>query len=146
MACYDAIFRPNAPAEGSVSVVFTSEQSIPARPSGRGQATMTVSCDAGKLSVAFAFAGHALSGTSRDSGITLQPDLQPARTRTLPASADNRSLLIDNTQEAVTFLEQLEGATNLSVRTTPFNYRSLSVRFRIDNATDLLAPVRAACE
>lgn len=146
LACYDALFRDGPAPQDAQTVVFTSEQSIPARPSGRGNATITVSCQAGNLTVAFAFAGNILSATGRESGITLQPDLQPARTQSLPVSPDNMSLLIANNGDALAFLDTLVGATNLTVRTTPYSYRSLSVRFRVDGAEQLLAPVRAACE
>lgn len=146
LACYDGLFRASSAPDELVSVVLTSEQSIPARPSGRGQATMTVSCAAGDLSVSFGFAGHQLAGTTGDSGVTLQADLLAARTQTLPASPDNLELVIKGNAKVEAFLSTLVGATNLSVRTTPYRYRSLSVRFRVDNAQELFAPVRAACE
>ncbi|MEO5805829.1 hypothetical protein [Devosia sp.] len=146
LTCYDGLFRPVDPVAGTMAVVFSSEQDISAYPSGRAPATMTVNCAAGKLSVAFAFAGHTLSATGKDSGITLQPDVQPARTTTLPVSPDNLSMLINGNGAVGAFLDTLQGATNLSVRTTPFSYRSLSVRFRVDGAAAQVAPIRSACE
>lgn len=145
LACYDTLFPPAGHNAAAGAVVFSSEQLIPARPSGRRSATMTVRCDAGTLSIAFAFAGHMLSATGRDSGITLQPDVQAARTMVLPVSPDNTSMVIAGNAAAAAFLDMLEGATNLTVRTTPFSYRSLSVRFRVDAAAAMVAPVRAAC-
>ncbi len=146
LICYDQLFRGLRDPADAISIVFSSEQLIPARPNGRGLATMTVSCEAGTLSVAFAFAGHKLSATGRDSGITLQSDLQTARTLILPVAADNLSLVMDTTATAAAFLDTLEGTTNLLVRTTPFSYRSLSVRFRVDGAEAAVAPIRSACE
>lgn len=146
LACYDALFPPTGTSPNADAVVFTSEQLIPARPTGRAPATMTVSCADGNLTIAFSFAGHTLSATGRDSGITLQADVQAARTTVLPVSPDNTAMLITGSGAAAAFLDTLEGATNLTVRTTPFSYRSLSVRFRIDDAAAKVAPVRAACE
>lgn len=145
LACYDAIFQ-HVGTPGDLSVAFASEQLIPARPSGRAPATITVACSAGILNVAFGFAGNTMSALGNDAGITLQFDLQAARSRTLPANAGNTALVIDNTPEAAAFLDTLQGATNLTVRVTPVNSRSLSVRFRVDAMADAVAPVRAACE
>ena len=124
-------------APGDLSVSFNSEQLIPARPSGRAPATMTVACAAGTLNVVFGFAGNTMSALGNDAGITLQLDLQAARSRTLPANADNTALVINNTRDAAAFLDTLEGATNLTVRVTPVNSRSLSVRFRVDTMADM---------
>lgn len=144
LACYDDIFRLVPDADGALSVTLNSEQLIPARPSGREHATMTVSCAAGNLAVSFAFAGNTLSALGRDAGLTLQYDLQAARSRTLPVSADNTSIILSGA-EARGFLDGLAGTTNLTARVTPANSRSLSVRFRVDIAVDQLEPVRAAC-
>jgi hypothetical protein len=106
---------------------------------------MTVACEEGRLSVAFAFAGNTLSALGNDAGITLQFDLQAARSRTLPVNASNTAVVIDDAREAEAFLAGLEGATNLTARVTPVNSRSLSVRFRVDEFEQQVAPVRAAC-
>lgn len=145
LACYDRIFNPDPNAEGVLSVRLDSEQLIPARPTGRAPATITVSCAAGNLSVAFGFAGNTLSSLGRDVGLTLQYDLQRARSNTLPVSADNTEVLIDNSQDALSFLDGLAGATNLTARVTPANSRSLSVRFRVQDFDAQVAPVVAAC-
>lgn len=145
LACYDRIFNPDPDAEGALSVTLDSEQLIPARPTGRAPATITVSCEAGNLSVAFGFAGNTLSSLGRDVGLTLQYDLQRARSNTLPVSADNTEVLIDNSQDALGFLDGLAGATNLTARVTPANSRSLSVRFRVVDFDAQVAPVVAAC-
>lgn len=145
LACYDALFRSPDGGAGAISVVLESEQLIPARPSGRAPATMTVSCEAGVLRVAFAFAGNTMSALGRDAGITLQYDLQAGRNRTLPVNAENTAILLDNTSDAASFLDGLNGATNLTVRVAPVNSRTLSVRFRVDGFFEEVAPVVAAC-
>ena len=145
LACYDGLFRNTDTAASGLSVTLESEQLIPARPSGRAPATMAVTCDAGVLTVAFAFAGNTMSALGNDAGITLQYDLQAARSRTLPVNADNTAVLLDNTRDAAAFLDGLAGATNLTARVTPVNSRSLSVRFRVDAFIAEVLPVRAAC-
>lgn len=145
LACYDGLFRSGNASDPAISVTLQSEQLIPARPSGRAPATITVFCEAGTLQVAFAFAGNAMSALGRDTGITLQYDLQRARSSTLPVNADNTAILIDNTEDARAFLDGLVGATNLVVRVTPASTRSLSVRFRVDAFAAEVAPVVAAC-
>ena len=145
LACYDALFLgANGDAE-AIEVVLESQQLIPARPSGRAPATMTVSCETGVLRVAFAFAGNTMSALGRDAGITLQYDLQPGRSRTLPVNPENTAILLGSTAESATFLDGLTGATNLTVRVTPVNSRSLTVRFRVDSFAAEAAPVIAAC-
>lgn len=146
LACYDGLFRVSGDAAESLSVTLESEQLIPARPTGRAPATITVSCEANILQVAFGFAGNTMSALGRDTGITLQNDLARARSSTLPVNADNTAVLIDNTRDARAFLESLVGATNLTVRVTPASTRSLSVRFRVDALTQEVAPVVAACD
>lgn len=145
LACYDGIFRSGAAPASALSVSIESEQLIPARPSGRAPATVTIACDAGVLSVAFAFAGNTLSALGRDAGLTLQNDLQQARSRTLLVNADNTAVVIGNTSEAVAFLDTLAGTSNLTARVTPVNSRSLSVRFNAPSILEAAAPVRAAC-
>jgi hypothetical protein len=145
LQCYDALFRTDGQEHGALSVVVPSEQLIPAQPSGRAPATMTISCDAGVLRVAFGFAGNALSALGRVAGLTLQNDLEAARSNTLPVNPENTALLLDNTRDAVAFLDSLAGTNNLSARVTPANSRSLRVRFRVDAIMSEVEPVRAAC-
>lgn len=145
LACYDGVFRTGSTGAEALSVSFESAQLIPARPSGRQPATMTVACEAGNLSVAFAYAGNTMSALGRDAGITLQVDLQSPRSRTLLVNADNTALVIGNTADAVAFLDTLAGAQNLTTRVTPVNSRSLSVRFSLAGVLEQIEPVRAAC-
>jgi hypothetical protein len=145
LACYDQIFRAGAAQGEGLSFSFQSEQLIPARPTGRAPATITVSCVAGELNVAFAYAGNAMASLGRDAGITFQIDLQPARSRTLLADASNTALVIDNSADAEAFLDMLVGANNLTTRVTPVNSRSLSVRFNLAGVLEQVEPVRAAC-
>lgn len=145
LACYDAVFRDGASPASGLSVTFESEQLIPARPSGRQPASMTIACEAGNLSVAFAYAGNTMSALGRDAGITLQVDLQSPRSRTLAVNADNTALVISNTADTLAFLDMLAGAQNLTTRVTPANSRSLSVRFSLAGVLEQVEPVRAAC-
>lgn len=145
LACYDAIFRGGGAPASALSVTFESEQLIPARPSGRQPATMTIACEAGKLSASFAYAGNTMSALGRDAGITLQVDLQSPRSRTLAVNANNTALVIDNTADTLAFLDMLAGANNLTTRVTPVNSRSLSVRFSLAGVLEQVEPVRAAC-
>ena len=145
LACFDAAFAA-APAPATAdSVVFESEQMIPARPSGRQPATVTVACTEGVLSVAFGFAGNTMSALGNDAGITWQFDLQAARSRTLPVNAENTAILLNNTADALAFIQGVAGNANLTVRVTPVSSRSLTVRYRLDTFADQVAPVRAAC-
>lgn len=145
LACYDGLFRTEGSLPGATSVTLESEQLIPARPSGRAPATITVVCEADILQVAFRFAGNTMSSLGRDIGMTLQVDLARSRSSTLPVNEDNTAVLIDNTADARAFLESLNGATNLTVRVTPASTRSLSVRFRVDAFTQEAGTVMAAC-
>jgi hypothetical protein len=145
LACYDAVFRGGAGTADALSVSFESEQLIPARPSGRMPATMTIACEAGTLSASFAYAGNTMSALGRDAGITLQVDLQSPRSRTLLVNASNTALVIDNTADTLAFLDMLAGAQNLTTRVTPVNSRSLSVRFNLAGVLEEIEPVRAAC-
>ncbi|WP_193336705.1 hypothetical protein [Devosia beringensis] len=145
LACYDGLFRTALSDQAGLSVTLQSEQLIPARPSGRAPATMVVMCQDEVLSVSFAFAGNTMSALGRDAGITLQYDLQASRSRTLPVNPDNTALVLDNTSDAAAFLDGLAGATNLTVRVTPVNSRSLSARFRVDAFLPEVSQVRAAC-
>ncbi|WP_449396598.1 hypothetical protein [Devosia riboflavina] len=145
LACYDAVFRDGGAAAEALSVSFESEQLIPARPSGRMPATMTIACEAGRLSASFAYAGNTMSALGRDAGITLQVDLQSPRSRTLLVNSNNTALVIDNTADTLAFLDTLAGAQNLTTRVTPVNSRSLSVRFNLAGVLEQVEPVRAAC-
>jgi hypothetical protein len=146
LACYDGLFRnEGGPEAGAISVTVESEQLIPARPTGRGPATMTIACEADVLTIAFAFAGNTMSALGNDAGLTLQSDLQAARSRTLPVNDSNTAILLDNTRDAAAFLDGLAGTNNLTARVTPVNSRSLSVRFRVDAIMEQVEPVRAAC-
>ena len=145
LRCYDGFFRQGSVSSDGLSIQLQSQQLVPARPSGRAPATVTVACEAGELTVAFSFAGNLLSALGNDTGITLQYDLQAARSRTLPVNETNTALVIDNTVDSLSFLRGLVGATNLTVRVTPANSRSLSVRFRVDEFTSDVEPVIAAC-
>jgi hypothetical protein len=145
LACFDAAFAVAPVAGGEAVVVLQSEQMIPARPSGRDHATITVACTADVLTVAFGFAGNTMSALGRDAGITWQLDLQASRSRTLPVNSANTAVLLDNTADALAFIRSLEGASNLTVRMTPVNSRSLSIRYRVDKFVEQVAPVRAAC-
>ncbi len=144
LICYDALFRSDAVPVDAEAVVFESEQLIPARPSGRAPATITLSCEPNGLQVAFGFAGNTLSSLGNDVGMTLQYDLT-RRSSTLPVNGDNTAVLIDNTRDALAFINDLAGVTNLTVRVTPASTRTLSVRFRVDDFADRAAPVVSAC-
>ncbi len=144
LACYDNLFAGTTPPPDGTIVSFESEQLIPARPSGRAPATITVSCEANGLQIAFGFAGNTLSSLGNDVGLTLQYDLT-RRSSTLPVGDDNTSVLIDNSRDALAFIDNLAGVTNLTVRVTPTSTRTLSVRFRVDNFASAVAPVVEAC-
>lgn len=145
LACYDGLFRNTEAAAAGAAVTLESEQLIPARPSGRAPATITVSCEASGLQVAFGFAGNTMSIQGNDTGLTLQYDLQRARSSTLPVNAANTAILLNNNNDAVAFLNALEGATNLTVRVTPASTRSLNVRFNVADFDQVVAPVVEAC-
>lgn len=144
LVCYDDVFRSVDASVDAGGVTFESEQLIPARPSGRAPATITVSCQPNGLQVAFGFAGNTLSSLGNDVGMTLQYDLT-RRSSTLPVSSDNTAVLIDNSRDALAFIDNLAGVTNLTVRVTPASARTLSVRFRVDQFAQEVAPVVAAC-
>lgn len=144
LACYDAVFRLDPSAVATSSAVVESEQLIPARPSGRAPATITISCEAKGLQIAFGFAGNNISALGRDAGLTLQYDLQ-RRSSTLPVNADNTAILIDNPRDARAFVDSLAGVTNLTLRMTPANTRTLSVRFQVDAILQAAEPVVATC-
>lgn len=145
LACFDAAYAPGTSPPDGAAVVFSSEQSVPARPSGRAPATITVACTDDVLTVAFGFAGNTLSALGNDAGITWQLDLQARTTRTLPVDDTNTAILLDNTSASLAFLRGLEGANNLTVRVTPSSARTLSVRYQLAEFPAQLAPVLQAC-
>lgn len=145
LACYDSIFRAAPTAEGVVEMTLESEQLIPAVPSGRGNATMSLVCEAGELTVRFGFAGNVLAAMGSPTGISLQRDLLRAQTMTLPPGNGGTVLVMHGNAEVLAFLDSLRGVTNLGVRVTPANARSLNVRFRVADLAEQAAPVVAAC-
>jgi len=144
LACYDSVFRAGSGADAQ-AVVIQSQQLIPAVPSGRGNATMTIACEAGELVVRFGFAGNVLAPTGSNTGISLQRDLLRAQAMILPPNENGTELLIRGNDQVVGFLNSLEGITNLGARVTPASSRSLNVRFRVDAVPQQVAPVIAAC-
>jgi hypothetical protein len=145
LACYDAIFLDQDPAAEGETVVIRSEQLIPAVPTGRGNATMTVACNAGELSVRFGFAGNVLAPTGSNTGISLQRDLLRAEARTLPPNDAGTELVIAGNRDVITFLNSLQGVTNLGARVTPANSRSLNVRFRVVGIVEQVRPLVSTC-
>lgn len=145
LACYDSVFRVEGVTAAVQAVVIESDQLIPARPSGRAPATLTVSCEPTGLQIAFGFAGNTISALGRDAGLTLQYDLQ-RRSSTLPVNADNTAILISNARDARAFIDSLAGITNLTLRFTPANTRTLSVRFPVDAILQAAAPIVASCQ
>jgi len=143
LACYDELYRDVDPSDAA-AITIESEQLIPARPRGRAPATITVSCEPNGLQVAFGFAGNTLSSLGNDVGLTLQYDLT-RRSSTLPVNEDNTAVLIDNTRDALTFMQNLAGVTNLTVRVTPTSTRTLSVRFGVRDFAQTVSPVVTAC-
>lgn len=145
LACYDGIFRSAATAS-SESVVLQSQQLIPAVPSGRGNATMTIACENGGLVVRFGFAGNVLSATGSNTGISLQRDLLRAQALVLPPDPTGTQLVIEGNRTVIDFLNSLQGVTNLGVRVTPANARSLNVRFQVSELPQQVAPIISACQ
>jgi type VI secretion system protein VasI len=146
LACYDAIFRHADPAADAQSLVLESHQLIPAHPTGRAPATMTFACESAELVLRFGFAGNLLSATGSSTGITFTRDLSGDQVMTLPPSENGAELVMRPTARVLSFLDWLSGATNVTVRVTPADYRSLTVRFRIADIRDKLAPILATCE
>jgi type VI secretion system protein VasI len=145
LQCYDGLFQPSASGATVASFTLQSDQLIPASPSGRAPAEVTVSCDAGQLGIAFSFAGNTISSLGRDVGVTFQPDLRRARSQTLQVDASNTQVLIQSTEDVIEFIEGLRGVTNLAVRVTPVSTRSLNVRFRVASLLEGATPVLAGC-
>jgi hypothetical protein len=145
LACYDAIFRGNDGPPGE-AIVIESERLIPALPTGRGAATMTVACDAAGVVASFAFAGQFVSNTGDIAPVTLQVDQNATSVRTLAADSSNTSLRFAPGRESEAFLDGLAGGTNLRVRMTPVRQRSLTVDFRLPEHAEAIAALRAGCQ
>jgi hypothetical protein len=151
LACYDSFFLGEA--DGALdaltpieNLVLESERLIPARPSGREPATFTIACEEGDIAVYFRFAGQLVSSAGSVAPLTLQVDQGGTQVRTLAASADNTTLSFPNTSGAETFLNTLNGGTNLRARLTPVGQRSLTVDFRIAEALESIRQLRADCQ
>lgn len=145
LACYDAIFRDGLPAGEAGGVTLSSERLIPARPSGRQPATLTISCDAGAPVVRFGFANQLISGTGDITPVTFQVDQGVTQVRTLGASTDNTSLSFTTARETAAFLDTLNGGSNLKVRVTPIGLRSLTVDFKLSTVLGEIGALRESC-
>jgi hypothetical protein len=145
LACYDALFRDGSAVPAGETVVLQSEQMIPARPSGRDHARLTVACVEGQLQVRFGFAGQLVSITGTNGPITFQFDQNPPTVRNLPASASNIEIGYWTSVDSRSFLAQFTGADSLRVRITPANFRSLAVDFRIAEALPQIQAVNEGC-
>ena len=104
LACYDALFR-NTGALPEGAIVLESERLIPASPTGREPATMTLSCEGEAVRVSFGFAGQLVSNTGDIAPLTYQVDAGGTTVRTLRASADNRQLSFSNGTDTANFLD-----------------------------------------
>lgn len=145
LACYDAIFRTVPMATGE-AVVIASEQMIPARPSGRGHASLRLICENGELQVRFGFAGQAVTITGTNGPITFQFDQNPPTVRNLEASADNLEIGYWRSVDSRVFLSRFAGADALRVRITPPNLRSLAVDFHIAEAMPQIQALSESCQ
>jgi hypothetical protein len=151
LACYDALFRNGeadtvpVDADALEAVVLSSERLIPARPTGREPATMSVACTDGAMVVSFAFAGHLVSNTGDIAPVTLQVDQNATAVRTLRANADNTALSFGAGRESEAFLDSLTGGTNVKVRMTPVRQRSLTVDFRLPESAAAIDALRQSC-
>ena len=144
LVCYDTIFRDaDTVVEGAV--ISKSERLIPARPTGRGPATMTIACEESEMTVSFAFAGQLVSNTGDIAPLTYQVDASGNVARTLRANEDNTALRFATTQDTEFFLDSLVGGRNLKVRMTPVRQRSLTVDFRLQPIAEAIAALRASC-
>lgn len=145
LACYDAVFR-TAAAETGDAVILESEGLIPARPSGREPATVTIACKAGEVAAIFGFAGQLVSVTGRNAPLTLQVDQNATKVRTLAASEDNTTLRFTTSFDTRDFLDSLRGGSSLRVRLTPVGMRSLTMIFRIDGRLAEIQHLRDSCQ
>jgi hypothetical protein len=144
LACYDSVFRrPDAPADNTLTI--DSNQPIPARPTGRKPATMTIACTDAGLRVSFSFAGQLLSETGNEAAISFQVQQMGSSVRSLPVSPDNTSIGFTSTRDSDTFLEMLEGGDNVIVRITPVRQRSVQVEFSVRGREDEIGAIREAC-
>ncbi|HQZ13392.1 MAG TPA: hypothetical protein PK286_10970 [Devosia sp.] len=144
LGCYDALFRNvgNIPA---ADITIDSERLIPALPTGRGPATMMVSCLPTGPAVSFAFAGQLVSSTSDIAPVTFQVDSGGTAVRTLAANEANTVLSFDAGRASIAFLDSLAGGTNLKVRMTPVRQRSLTVDFRLQEHAEAIGALRERC-
>ncbi|HEV7278498.1 MAG TPA: hypothetical protein VGN80_19640 [Devosiaceae bacterium] len=146
LACYDRVFRTaGGEAPASEAILLESERLIPAAPSGREPATLTIACEAGGPEVSFAFAGQLVSVTGDIAPLTMQVDQNATVVRTMSASADNRSLSFSSDRDTETFLDSLAGGSNLRVRVTPVRQRSLTVDYDIGDVLPAIAALRENC-
>ncbi len=146
LACYDAIFRAGAPAteaDGALSIL--SQQLIPARPTGREPAVLTLACGPNGLSLTLAFANQFLSETSAEAPVTFQRDLGAQQTRNLPTTPDRLRIGFATAAEVAAFLDTLDGVRTLRVRVTPPRQRSLVVDFRLVDEAAQIAALRQGC-
>lgn len=147
LACYDKLFRgPPEDAPAAETVTLQSARLIPAAPSGREPATLTIACEEGAPRVRFSFAGQFVSATGDIAPLTMQVDQNATVVRTMAASADNRSLTFSNARDTEIFLDSLAGGSNLRVRVTPVRQRSLTVDFRVGQVLPAIADLRENCE
>lgn len=145
LACYDGVFRTGAGAAPVGGLSYKSERLIPARPTGRAPATLTVACDAGQTRVSFGFAGHLMSATGDIAPLTLQVDQRQTQVRTMQSTDGNTRLTFANDRETQAFLDSLGGGRSLEVRVTPIGQRSLTVNFRIAEALSEIGALRESC-
>ena len=146
LACYDSVFRAAGGSAPEIEpVVLESERLIPAAPSGRGLATLTIACAADGPVARFAFAGQPVSVTGDIAPMTMQVDQAATVVRTMAASEDNRSLIFSNARDTETFFDSLVGGTNLRVRVTPVRQRSLTVDFRLAPVLPEIISLRERC-
>ena len=168
LACYDSIFRGDAaPAGGEAEAVnlwvtgtdvseidgtetlfatIQSEQLIPARPSGRAPARMTVLCANETTTIQFTFAGQFMGTENSNSApITTQLDRAPPQTRSLPLSQDRTAIGFFQSGQAIGFAGELVETERLLVRATPLGQRSVTVSFVLEGIEEALAPLAEAC-
>ena len=145
LACYDGVFRTDTPPAPAGGLSYESERMIPARPSGRAPATLTIACDAGQTRVSFGFAGQLMSATGDIAPLTLQVDQRQTQVRTMQSTDGNTRLTFANDRETRAFLDSLGGGRSLEVRVTPIGQRSLTVNFRIAEALAEIGALRESC-
>jgi len=143
LACYDSVFRGST-GLAQDEIVIISTGLIPAIPTGREPATMTVACVEGEVQVRFDFARQQLS-SGAFVPLSFQLDQSGSMLQTLPTAPDNRSAHFANAQDTEAFLDSLLGGTNLRVRVTPLRQRSLALTFRLTETAADIAALRAAC-